>query len=191
MAVAAIRDRMDELHQLQDMPARRHPPIAGNPRPPDRGAPANGTGRPRPWRHWRTSICPSGPSAAREATVAREKGLEPLAHGHPRPGRESTRSRPPLPSSTRRRASPRAEEALAGARDILAEIDQRGPDRPAAGCASSSSAKAVIRSTGGGRQGDRGGQVPGLFRLAGAGGHGALPPRARHAARGERGRAVR
>ena len=118
---------------------RGHPQVAGRARAAHRRASRRRSRRPRRWRRWRTSTCPTAPSAA---------------PGPRSPGRRASSRWPTCSVRRTRRPSIRcrgrgglrqtpekgvasAEDALAGARDIIAERvseDAGARARPCATC---------------------------------------------------------
>ena len=129
---------------------------------------------------------PYRPKRRTRATMAREKGLEPLAkvlfaqEGGTDPLQEA------VAFIDDEQGVGSMEDALAGARDIIAEWvneDAAGT----AGHAGTLRDRGLSRVQSGEGQGRGGGKIPRLFRLAGAGIQGTQPPGPGHVPRRERG----
>ena len=128
---------------------------------------------------------PFRPKRRTRATIAKEKGLEPLAIllFAQEDGTDPAAEAAAFVDAEKGVES--VEDALAGARDIIAEWVSEDPEARAQD-ARSLRRKGPVQLEGHCRQGGRGGEVPGLLRLGGARRLGAVAPRARHAPRRKR-----
>ena len=126
---------------------------------------------------------PFRPKRRTRATIAKEKGLEPLARSGLRPGRgHRSRCRGRGLRRCRKRASSPSKRPWP-ARGTSSPNGSTRTSRPAPGCASSSPRKACSDPRSSPGKEAEGSKYRGLLRLGGAGRQGALAPDSGHAAR--------